>query len=99
MRVYELVLVFNPDLTSEKQKNQLEKIKKIAADLKGKVKKTMEWGRRELAYPIKKKNVGCYFLWEIELPEDKLGDFNNKLKIEEGLLRYLLVRKEERRLA
>lgn len=38
--------------------------------------------------------MGYYFFWEIKLPEEELIEFNNKLKLEEGLLRYLLVRKE-----
>jgi len=97
MRIYELTLVVDPDLTSEKQKDQLAKIKKIITLLKGAVKKTTEWGKRELAYPIKKKNMGYYFLWEIELPEKNLGEFYRKIKLEEGIMRYLLVKKEERR--
>ncbi|MGB9706913.1 MAG: 30S ribosomal protein S6 [Microgenomates group bacterium] len=95
MRAYELTLVVDPDLTSEKQKKQIEKIKKIIADLKGEVKKITEWGKRELAYPIKKKNMGCYFLWEIEMPQESASELNSKLKIEEGLLRYLIVKREK----
>lgn len=93
MREYELVLVVDPDLTSEKQKKQLEKIKKIIADLKGEVQKTVEWGKKELTYPIKKKNLGYYFLWELNLPEKIYGEFDKKLKLEEGVIRYLLVRR------
>jgi len=92
MRKYELVLVVSPDLTSEKQKEQLEKIKKIITGLKGEIKKTEELGKKQLAYPIKKSQMGYYFLWEIQLPQDSLSQLNQKLKIEEGLLRYLIVR-------
>jgi len=101
MRDYELVLVVSPDLSSEKQKEQLEKVKKIITGLKGEVKKTEEWGKKQLAYPIlpagrqvKKSEVGYYFLWEIHLPEKSLGELNQKLKIEEGILRYLVVKAE-----
>jgi len=97
MRDYELTLVVSPDLIPEKQKEQLEKIKKIISGLKGEVKKTEEWGKKQLAYPIKKSEMGYYFLWEIQLPEKFLADFNQKLRIEEGLLRYLIVKIEKRR--
>jgi len=96
MRDYELALVVSPELTAEKQKEKLEKIKKIIASLKGEVKKTEEWGKRQLAYPIRKSEMGYYFLWEIQLPEKSLEEFNQKLKIEEGLLRYLIVKIEKR---
>ena len=94
MRDYELTLVIDPDLTSEKQKKLLTKIKKVIVDLKGKVGKTDEWGRKELAYPIKKKTLGYYFFLESKLPEKGLGELEKKLKLEEGVIRYLLVKKE-----
>jgi small subunit ribosomal protein S6 len=93
MRDYELTLIVDPDLTSEKQKKLQEKIKKIIADLKGEVKKTTEWGKKELAYPIKKKDMGYYFLWNIKLPSSAAFALESKLKLEEGLMRYLLVRR------
>ena len=96
MRDYELALVVSPELTAEKQKEQLKKIKKIIAGLKGEVKKTEEWGKKQLAYPIKGNEMGYYFLWEIQLPEKSLSEFNQKLRIEERLLRYLIVKIEKR---
>jgi len=96
MRDYELTLVVSPELTAKKQKEQLEKIKKIITGLKGEVKETEEWGRKQLAYPIKKSEMGYYFWWKIQLPEESLEELNQKLRIEEGLLRYLVVKIEKR---
>lgn len=96
MRAYELTLIVSPDLSSEEQKKQLEKIKKIIGDLGGKSEEEREWGKRELAYPIKKKNVGYYFLWRITLPAEKSSEFDRRIKLEEGILRYLLVKLEEK---
>ena len=96
MRDYELTLVVSPQLTAEKQKEALEKIKKIIASFKGKIKKTEEWGKKQLAYPIRKNEMGYYFLWEIQLPEKSLEELNQKLRIEESLLRYLIVKIEKR---
>jgi small subunit ribosomal protein S6 len=97
MRDYELVLIVSPDLSSEKQKEQLEKVKKIITGLKGEVKKTEEWGKKQLAYPIRKNEMGYYFLWKVQLPEKSLEELNQKLRIEERLLRYLIVKVEKRR--
>ncbi len=95
MRDYELTLVISPDLGSEDTKTLLTKIKKIVEEPKGKVTKTNEWGRKDLAYPIAKKQVGYFVLLEINLPEDQPKEIERKLKLEEGILRFLLVRKEE----
>lgn len=94
MRDYELTLVLDPEVSGEKQKKFLAKIKKAVEGLKGKVQETHDWGRKELAYPIKKRNLGLYFLWEIKLPEKGPQELDRKLKLEGDLLRYLLVRKE-----
>ena len=94
MRDYELTLVVDPDLTSEKQKKLVTKIKKIITDLKGKVDKTDEWGRKNLAYPIKKKTAGYYFLLAIKLPVEAPIEIEKKLRLEEEIVRYLLVKKE-----
>ena len=94
MRTYELTLVIDPDLSSEDTKKLIAKIKKSVEELKGKVEETVDWGRKELAYPIKKKSMGCYSLWQINLPEESPNALDKKLKVEENIIRYLLVRKE-----
>jgi small subunit ribosomal protein S6 len=94
MRDYELTLVVDPDLTSTNQKELLTKIKKSIADLKGKVAKTDEWGKKELVSPIKKRQSAYYFLLSVKLPEKSVGEIDKKFKLQEGLLRYLLVKKE-----
>jgi len=93
MRGYDLILLIDSDLSSEEKKSQLEKIERVIRGEGGKIEKTEGLGKRKLAYPIRKKETGDYFLWEIQLPEASLKEVNQKLKIEEGLLRYLIVRK------
>jgi small subunit ribosomal protein S6 len=95
MRDYELVLVLDPDLTTERQKKLISKIKKMVADLKGKVGKTDEWGKKKLAYPIAKKTSGHYFFMALSLPSQAPVEIEKNFRIEEDLLRYLLIRSEK----
>lgn len=90
-----MTLVIDPDFTSENQKKLFAKIKKIITDLKGDVAKTTEWGKKEFSYPIKKKNQGEYFLWELRLPEESTLDLEKKMKLEEEIIRYLLIKVEK----
>lgn len=94
MRNYELVLVIDPDLTSADQKKLVEKVIKIVEEVKGKVNKTTDWGKKELAYPIKKKKMGYYLLCFLSLPEDGVEKIDKKLKVEEGIIRFLQVKTE-----
>lgn len=94
MRKYELVLVFSPETSSENQKKLVSQLKTLIEKAKGKIGKSDEWGKRELAYPIKKFSEGVYFLLNLELPADVPVELEKKIKLEEEVIRYLLVRKE-----
>lgn len=97
MRGYELVVIFSPKDSAEDRKKLLGKIKEDVEKAKGKIEKEEEWGRKELVYPIKKELEGVYFLFSLSLPAEQVANFEKKLKLEEKILRYLLVRKEERK--
>ncbi|MCJ7792746.1 MAG: 30S ribosomal protein S6 [Candidatus Marinimicrobia bacterium] len=94
MRDYELVLVIDPEISGIDQKKLIAKIKKIIEELKGKVEKTDEWGKKKFAYPIKKKSLGYYFLLMVKLPAEAPREIEKQFKLEEKLIRYLLVKKE-----
>jgi len=94
MRSYELVLILSSALEKAEQEKILGKIKKIIAEAGGKVGEVTEWGKRELAYPVKKQNEGIYLFLNLEIEGKEAKKIGEKLKIEESVLRHLLVRKE-----
>ena len=94
MRKYDLTLVLSASLDKENQDKAIDKIKKLIADAGGKVNKIDEWGKRQLVFRIKKQNEGIYFNLDLEIEADKVKTINDKLKVEEIILRHLLVRKE-----
>ena len=90
MKKYELTLVLRPDLKKEAQEKLLTKIGKWLG--KGKIINTKEWGKKTLSYPIKKETEGVYYLLEIELQDlEKGGEIRKKLRLEENVLRHLLI--------
>ena len=94
MKNYELTLVVDPELTAEKRKKLIGTLKKAIEAVKGKVVKEDDWGKKDLAYPIKKKNMGYYLFWELKLAADSVKKVDQKLKLENEIIRYLLVNKE-----
>ncbi|MDO8503435.1 MAG: 30S ribosomal protein S6 [bacterium] len=92
MRDYELALVLPGGLTPAKQKAILDKIEKAVEDSGGKLGKTEEAGKKELAYPIKKERQGIFFYAPLSLPADKVKDFDRMLIVDEVVLRHLLVK-------
>lgn len=89
-----MTLILVPEITAAKKEEVLAKVEKILVAAKGKVEKKEEWGKKSLAYPIKKMAEGDYHFWEVALPESAPAEIDKKMRLEEQVLRYLLLRKE-----
>lgn len=57
----------------------------------GKIIKEESWGEKILAYPIKKNKRAYFFNWLIEIPQDKVKSFREKLNFDSKIIRYLLL--------
>jgi small subunit ribosomal protein S6 len=90
-RNYELIVILDPELTAAEQEKLLEKFKKQITDAEGKISSAKELGKKELAYPVKKKNAGTFYLVEFSAPGSFLLSLRQKLILEEKVLRYLVI--------
>jgi small subunit ribosomal protein S6 len=95
MRKYELTVVLPDKATAAKKKSATEKIKKLVKTLKGKIGKVDEWGEIDLAYKIGKNDTGTFLHFPLELDPETVKSVNDKLRLEEEIIRYLLVRKDD----
>lgn len=89
---YELVIIVTPDATEEKTEARLNGISQYITGHGGTVASVDKWGKRRLAYPIKKSFEGNYVLFKFTLPPAASRELENNLRISEDLLRYLMVR-------
>ncbi len=89
MRNYELVLLLD-SAVSEPKKWQ-EKIKKWLGS-GAEIKKAENWGRKKLAYPIKKKEEAIYLFYLLAADPLALKTLEAKLRLEDKILRYLLIK-------
>lgn len=94
MRHYEVALVLHPDLETELD-TVLKKVETIITDLGGKIVKKDNWGKRKLAYKIKKQDWGIYVFYEINLEPTQTRELDTKLRITEEVIRYLIVSLED----
>lgn len=95
-RVYELVLILDPELKAEEQKKLLEKVKKFISDAEGEISNSNELGKKDLAYPIKKSRTGVFYMFDLTAPAEKVPSLKQKIQLEEKILRYLLTVDERR---
>jgi len=93
MAKYELTVLVDGKATAAKVKSTSEKIEKIIKDFKGKIDKSDNWGKMDLAYKIGKFDTGVYLFFEIELEESDVKGINNKLTTDDSILRHLVVKK------
>ena len=92
MPFYENVFVARQDLTPAKVKELADKFAAIIKANNGKVKKTEDWGLRDLAYKIQKNRKGYYTLMNIDAPATAVIEMERLMRLDENLLRYLTVK-------
>lgn len=92
LRDYELVVIVTPDATEEKLEARLNAISQYITGHGGSVASMDKWGKRRLAYPIKKHFDGSYVLYKLILPPGASRELEANLRITEDVLRYLLVK-------
>ncbi len=93
MNKYELTIVLDGKATAAKKKSVTEKLEKMIKALKGNVVKVKDWGIKDLYYEIKKSETGAFLIFELELEGQGAKTINDKLRLEEEVIRYLLIRK------
>jgi len=92
MNNYELTLILEGKATSAKKKSLLDQIEKIIKILNGKIEKAEDWGVKEMFHEIKKNKTGAYLHIPFELDPKSVKQLEIKLKAEENILRYLIVK-------
>ena len=95
MRDYELTFIVRPDVEDTALTALLDKVKGMVTTAGGQNIQVEPWGRRMLAYPIKKINEGQYFLLRAQLPSQALRELERNLQLTEEVLRFLLVRADQ----
>ena len=91
MPLYELGVIIDPEISPEDETTALERLEKIITDADGTVTEKDAWGRRQLAYPIKKKNYGVYHFWKFEVGGEVLKDLNFELRTNDSVMRSLIL--------
>ncbi len=92
MRDYELVFIIAPEVEDDDLDGVIEKVNQMITTGGGQVNSVKRWGRRHLAYPIRKKNEGYYVVMQTQLQPDTMPALERSLKLTEEVMRYLLVR-------
>ena len=100
MNRYEMIYIIDTGLEETARKELIEKVSTLIADNGGEIEKVDEtWGKRRLAYAINYKTEGWYVLVNFKAPAELPRELERNLQINENVLRYLVVKLEEKRSA
>lgn len=95
MRTYELTYIAKPDLDAASLAALIERVNGFVAAEDGTVLKTDRWGLRSLSYPIRKYREGHYVFTLLVLKANALARIEQRLRLTEDIIRYLLVRADD----
>jgi small subunit ribosomal protein S6 len=91
MPLYELGVIIDPEVPPEEETTALERLEGIIADAGGEMVEKDAWGRRQLAYPIRKKNHGVYHFWKFDVEGDVLQKLNFEMRTNDAVMRSLIL--------
>lgn len=94
MGYYEMLYILSPTLSDAEREELIEKFNEFVKSKGGNVESLNKWGKRSLAYPIKKHNTGYYVLSYANIPADSVKDVKYFTRIQEGFLRIMILKKE-----
>jgi small subunit ribosomal protein S6 len=89
---YELVCIVSPEVTDEELPSVLNKVSEFVSKIGGSVTEVVQWGRKKLAYPVKKFGEGNYILAKLEMKPASTKELEANLKLSNEVIRHLLIR-------
>ena len=94
MSKYELAVVVSAKLEDDARAEVIEKVKALVTRFGGNITDVDEWGKKRLAYEIQKMKEAYYYFIHFESETTTPGEIEERLRIMDGVIRYLCVKQE-----
>ncbi len=91
MNTYEIVFIVHPDLDETAFNGVVDKVKTWITEAGGSIAKVDLWGKRQLAYSIRKQSAGQYVLVEASMKPAYTTELDRNLRFFEPVLRHMIV--------
>jgi len=97
VRSYEIIFILDPALADDGVEAVVVAAKAVLAKAGGEVAEVQKWGKKRLAYDIKKRREGHYVYFRAQAPGKAVAELERHLKIAEPVLKYITVLMEKPR--
>lgn len=95
MNKYELAVVVSAKLEDDDRAATIEKVKEIISKHGGTITNVDEWGKKRLAYEVRKMKEAFYYFIQFEGEATVPAEIESRVRIMENVVRYLCVRQDE----
>ncbi len=92
MPSYELMLIITPEVDDKEVPNVVNKIAELIKKIGGSVNEVNQWGRKRLAYPIRRYTEGNYVLAKLNMKPSLTKELDTNLRLNGEILRHLLIK-------
>ncbi|MGQ9798494.1 MAG: 30S ribosomal protein S6 [Ignavibacterium sp.] len=90
--VYESAVLINAALEDNQIENVINRVKEFITTNGGQIRDFENWGRKRLAYPVKKAKIGYYAIFRFEAPGSIVSKLERFYNLDEHILRYLTIK-------
>jgi small subunit ribosomal protein S6 len=90
-RVYESAVLINAALEDEQIQSIISHIKEIIVSSGGEIKDVEDWGRKRLAYMVKRSKIGYYVIFRFNAPPNIITKLERYYKLDESILRFITI--------
>ncbi len=91
MKQYETTVIFDPSLEEARVNEEVERVTQPIAQAGGEVIEVQRWGKRKLAYMIKKRRDGTYIHVKHKSPPALISEMDRRFRLNESVLRHLTI--------
>ena len=91
MKTYETTIIFDPGLEEARINEEVDRVSQSIGQAGGEVVEIQRWGKRKLAYNIRKRRDGTYVHVKHKSPPELIGEMDRRFRLSELVLRHLTV--------
>lgn len=98
MNFYENLVILDPALNDKTLEEATERIKDLIVKKGGEILKSENWGRKKLAYELKKRTEGFYLLVLFKAPSSAIIELERFYKIYEPVFKFLVIKLKKKQI-
>ncbi len=95
MPIYESIFIINANLTDEETSNVVKKMQDVVTKQGGEMLKFEDWGKKKLAYEIKKQKRGHYAFFQFKAAPAAVSELERTYKLTDSVIKFLTVKLEK----